>query len=684
MNIKDLLKENDRRQAVIQAKYNPITGEGCCLDRLPLRLSDFSIPEMFIPKQMFKVPLISKLKKAGSIERFITDVLKVRYSDNTRTMVIKSFVKVRIQYDFEFWAYTFAKIKNKKGGKNINFKLIRAQRKLLAELEEMRINNLPIRIILLKARQWGGSTLVQIYMAWIQLVLMDGWYSTILAQNSSSSLNIKAMYTKLLEEYPGWLLDHEDARLEFSPYEGSSNRSTITSKGQLVRDTVVTIGSAETPDSTRGGDSALVHYSEVALWKETKGKKPEDIIRAVSGGVLLEPLTLEVFESTANGTGNFFHTEWNRAKAKESDKKAVFVAWFEIDMYSKQFTSEKEKEAFADNLLAHKDQDAINTKTDGGRYYWYLWKLGATLEAINWYIHKRKGYTDHADMAAEFPSDDVEAFKHSGKRVFDNYKVQELREKCSEDYRIGGIIGDTREGKGCLSNIRFVRDNQDILKIWEEPDGQSVKNRYLTIVDVGGRSDGADYSDILVIDRYWMMFGGKPKVVAEWHGHIDHDLLAWKAIQIAHFFGHSLLVIEANTYETETTDGDHTEYILDTIAEVYDNLYSRVPADKIKEGVPAKWGFHTNRSTKSLVIDNLVKVIREQSYIESEKEACDEYDTYEKKQNGSFGAIDGKHDDRLMTRGIGLYICYCEMPLPKIIEKKIKITRKTPTTAATL
>ena len=52
-------------------------------------------------------------------------------------------------------------------------------------------------------------------------------------------------------------------------------------------------------------------------------------------------------------------------------------------------------------------------------------------------------------------------------------------------------------------------------------------------MDVGGVSDEADYTDITVFDRYWMMDGGIPEVVAEWHGHIDHDKGAWKAVQLS-------------------------------------------------------------------------------------------------------------------------------------------------------
>ena len=40
-------------------------------------------------------------------------------------------------------------------------------------------------------------------------------------------------------------------------------------------------------------------------------------------------------ESTANGVDNYFHNEWLRAKNGESDKAAVFVPWYEIEIYRK-------------------------------------------------------------------------------------------------------------------------------------------------------------------------------------------------------------------------------------------------------------------------------------------------------------------------------------------------------------
>lgn len=692
MYTSELIKENDTRNRGINRTFNPLTGEGSILERVELVLSDFSIKTQYIPKGMMEVPLVKQLKKYKSIRAFIEKYLKCEYSEEEKAKVVLQFIKVRIKYDFCFWAYSFARIKNKFGGKNIPFKLNRPQRKLLTAIEKMRLEGKPIRVILLKARQWGGSTLVQIYMAWIQLVHKEGFYSAIVAQDSGTSRKIRAMYSKLLKEYPPYLLDLPNNNpIELTPYEGSHNDTIITQKGKVVRDSVICIGTAERPDSIRGGDISLVHMSEVGLWKATAGKTPEDIIRSVSSSVLLEPLTMDVIESTANGTGNFFHTEWLAAKDGTSERVPVFIAWYEIDMYSKPFKNEKEKEDFVNWIIDNRENKNEDSRSESGQYYWWLWNKGATLEAINWYKQKRRGYTSHADMAAEFPSDDIEAFKHSGAKVFDQYKVEELRKSCKDPKFIGDVYGDAISGKKALNNLRFTEDKQGVLCIWDLPGKEKVSNRYLTIVDVGGRSDKADFSDIWVLDRYWMMEGDKPVVVAEWHGHIDHDLLAWKAAQIAAFYNNSLLVIESNTLETKDkerdVDGDHTQYILNQISNVYKNLYARKQSEEeILEGAPKKWGFHTNTSTKPMIIDNLVKCVREKSWVERCSEAIDELLCYEKKQNGSFGAIVGKHDDRLMVRAIGLFICFCDMELPKLLTetKGVKSHKKKSLSEATL
>lgn len=112
----------------------------------------------------------------------------------------------------------------------------------------------------------------------------------------------------------------------------------------------------------------------------------------------------------------------------------------------------------------------------------------------------------------------------------------------------------------------------------------------MVAVDIGGRSEKSDFSVIAVIDR--MGSSQLPEVVAQWRGHIDHDLLAWKAAMIAAWYGMALLVIESNTLESGDTEGDHSEFILSELSQIYPNLYSRVIYDRLTLRNDTRLGFH--------------------------------------------------------------------------------------------
>jgi hypothetical protein len=247
--------------------------------------------------------------------------------------------------------------------------------------------------------------------------------------------------------------------------------------------------------------------------------------------------------------------------------------------------------------------------------------MGATLEAINWYVNERKKYNDHGNMAAEFPSDDIEAFQLSGAHVFDPYHINRLRESCRPPRQKGDLTGKATTGGMAIDGLHFTESEGGQLWIWSAPetfDDGHVTDRYLVVVDIGGRSAKADWSVICVIDRYWMMEGERPEVCAQWYGHIDMDLLAWKAVQVAHYYDDALLVVESNTLETHDDDrwlegGDQSSYILNTIRDIYPHLYARrQSAEDIRQRAPVKYGFHTNVKTKPEIISTLVEAVREQ------------------------------------------------------------------------
>ena len=675
--ISAILKENDARLAAINAKFNPITGENSVGERFVFELKDFPIKVQHLPVSMRKVPLLKQLAKAGSIAAFLN---KIGGDNDDRLKVIEQFVRLRYEHDFPFWAASNVYIKAKGGGEDILFKLNRPQRKLIARFENMRLAGKPIRLVLLKARQWGGSTATQIYIAWLQLVHKVGLNSLIVGHVKDASTEVKDMFDRMIEQYPVRLM----YRLG-EPYKEDEPKLVGVGKTGNIqripqRKCKIKIGTAEHPNSARGGDYNCVHLTEVGLWKTTEKMTPAQIVRSACAGMLYKPYTMIVYESTANGTGNLFHSEYLAAKNGKSQFEALFVAWYEIEQYMLDFDNDTEREKFAKWLLDNKDNDyAASDREESGQYLYRLWTMGAPLEAINWYIAERRKYTEHGDMASEYPSNDVEAFTFSGRRVFPDDDIEQLRPACRPPKYTGEVYGKGDAGADALENLRFKREKYGRLAMWEdvEPDeDEIVTERYLVVVDVcKGMSAKADWSVITVFDRLWMMEGEGPTVVAQWRGHIDMDRLAWKATQIAEYYNHALLVIESNTLETNNTKGE-AEFILSLIRDVYDNLYARKQSpEDIKEGKPRKYGFHTNVSTKKTIIHNLKAVLRDHLYTERDEGCLDEYSTYIENE-GRYEAPEGYHDDRIMTRAIGMHISLREMDVPKIVSRNTLYVHK--------
>jgi hypothetical protein len=556
----------------------------------------------------------------------------------------------------------------------VRFKLNYAQVKVFERCEALRKAGEPIDIIICKARQWGGSTFSIFYQMWLALKWKESHSFVVAAQNKTVAKSIVRMLTQAIKTYPAWDLGlPEEEKLSLANVDDTCYELRDSNK-QRVRDHDIYVGTIKEPDGIRGFATSGAHYSEVGVWDDTPERRPGDLIRSIAGGIPVMPYTMQVMESTPKGAGNFFHETWRNAKDGTSNFNAVFIPWYYIPHDTLPIDDYEE---FVEWLYeGRNDENPQGRWKDSGKHYWWLWTLGATLEGINWYRYKRLSYNDYALMASEAPSDDVEAFQFSGTKVFDFREVDAMRATCKDPIAEGELLSDGGKGKDALKNIRFFKKRQGALKIWEFPDKEAhISNRYLTVVDIGGRSSKADWSVIRVFDRFMMTLGGKPELVAQMRYHTDHDLLAYDAIRVAEYYNHSLLVFESNTLETKDkerdVDGNMIEYILDTISTIYTNLYARKQsAEQIEKGEPKKWGYHTNTGTKPGLIANLQECIRNQLYVERWNPCLDEMAMYQKNDKGQFSAPagEGNHDDMLMATAIGLWICFREMDLPKWIE----------------
>lgn len=683
--IQEILRENERRRKLMAPPFDPVTGKDSVGERRKFVLPDFGIPEQWLPVEMMQEPLVKRLLAAGSIEKLTKASKKALGEEGDEAdpeecfeAIAENLIRLRIKYDFPFWAATFVRIKPKKGGKDIPFRLNRAQRRLVAKLETLRKKKSPIRLVMLKARQWGGSTCIQMYMAWMQLVHKEGWNSTIASHANSVSATVRGMFTKMLNYYPAELLHpfgavYNPKDKKMGSFEGQSSIQYIQSRNCKIR-----IATAVKPDNLRSEDSSMVHCTEVALWPNTKEMKTSDFVDAVLDSVGDFEDTMIVFESTAKGRtgkGKFFFEAYEDAEKGMSNYEAFFVPWTIVEHDQLEFADEEEKIAFATKLWEQREQTIPSDRRhDAGAYTWWQWEQGATLEGLHWYTFRRAGKTDPDGMKAEAPTTAQEAFTSTSNDIFDLERVDAMRATCKEPRWIGEVVGFGNNGAKALEQVHFVEDKNGQFWIWNKPeeydDGEKVQDRYLVVVDIGGKWSGADYSVICVIDRYWMMEGGKPTVVAQWYGHIDHDLLAWKAAQISKYYDDALLVVEVNTLNQEKDmDQDQAYFILNRLKRAGANVYARRTKDeKTKgEGDAADYGFHTNKKTKPIVIDMLVEAVRDDLYTERDVRCLEEMGTYEK-VGTVYQAQEGYHDDLLMTRAIGLEICYNEMDMPEWIK----------------
>ena len=706
--IVDLCKENLRRNREIFEGFNPVTGKGCPGERVLVKIADFPVKRQWMPRRVAeKNRELKKIIKCGSIEKYIKEELLWEYTDEHIMDVIYMICCIRAEEDPAFAFITFYKIQDKMSGQMRPFLLNYPQRLVLEDLEEMRRNGQPIREIILKARQWGGSTLSEGYEKWMQdFRHPNGWSIVIMAHVQAATKRIKAMFTKMLASQPGWSLGVKGQKLKLGSYEGSKSDFIVqTEKGEEVGSRVINIGSYENYDSLRSADMKCLHGSEVAYWKKTEGKEPEEVLSSVDIPDI--PDTVMILESSGRGAAGFFYDMYQEAKDPDipSAWHARFIAFFQIENDRKELDA-KWGNIWSDKIPWKKvEQDKGYVKLciefalwlwqnkknkqcpegfrETGEFFWQLWEKGATFEAINWYRHKRNNYRTHTYIATEAPSDDVEAFRMSGKLVFDMYRIEALerhpKQGKKEPIFIGNIVSKTEKGEDAIYTARLVETVGDgqVLRIWAMPDCLKVSDRYVVSVDIGGRSQTSDFTVMTVIDRIGMMrgMGGKPKVVARWRGHIRHDLLAWKAAALAHFYGDAELVIESNTADTKKnlidTEGEHSLSIIDEIADYYDNLYIReTRVDEVTQKVTNVYGFQTNVLTKQLVIDNYIAYVDDQLYYEPDKQCYDELRIYERHDDGTLGNVEGQnnHDDVVMSTGIGLYVSQ-KMPLPTWIRK---------------
>src|SRR3990167_4229679 len=152
------------------------------------------------------------------------------------------------------------------------------------------------------------------------------------------------------------------------------------------------IGTAGSRAFGRGDDIHRVHLSEWAYYPDTFDV--DGLLQAVpEGGEVIG-------ETTANGIGNRFYKEWQRAKAGESKFYPLFLSWADNPDYRIK------------KPLIVNDEDLVNDELLLKRRY------GLDYEQLAWRREKIKEFANVELFKQEYPLNDREAFLHSGTPAF--------------------------------------------------------------------------------------------------------------------------------------------------------------------------------------------------------------------------------------------------------------------------
>lgn len=263
--------------------------------------------------------------------------------------------RLQLKNDFEFYARNCLKIRTKTDGLQA-FYLNEAQLYIHSRLEKQIEETGKVRAIILKGRQQGASTYVG--GRFIHKTTHNKGVRAFILTHDGESTN--ALF-EMTERY------YENLPVYVKPSTSAANAKELHF-GEL--DSGYKIGTAGNKAVGRGQTLQYFHGSEVAFWmnasEHTKG-----IMQAVPDA----PGTEVIWESTANGVGNFFHEQWKLAEKGQSEFQAIFVPWFWQSEYKKdlpegfKLTEEeetlKEQYELTDEQLFWRRMKVAELTTDG-------------------------------------------------------------------------------------------------------------------------------------------------------------------------------------------------------------------------------------------------------------------------------------------------------------------------------
>ena len=446
-------------------------------------------------------------------------------------------------------------IKDREKHTNVRFNFNPNQVKLFDVMRTQWESEGKLRIIILKARRVGMSSLTEAIL-WAYCLAFPSKNVKIVAHLQGSAEELFRVPSDLSLAFPSFpTTDTQRKRLIFRHSEGDSQ---------------ITMATAGTPSAGRGGTLSGCHLSECAYYPS------DDSFTAMITSVSKGEGSIVVLESTANGRegpGEAFSEYWDNAVAGRSGYIPVFLSW--LDDPACVRPAEEAADAPRDDL----ERELINAP------------YNATREQIAW-MRRTKDDDCHGlevKWLVEYPHTPEVAFQVSGSPAFAREELA-FAESTIKPPRVRGRF--ERRGAQPI----FTRDDRGPVHIWKFPydkNGRSDNNHYYIGADAALGAEDGDFAS------YVALCGETGELACRFAERIPPEMLADQLDLAGRFYNMAMVNPELT--------GNLGRWALIKLRDVwrYPRIYTWKGRDdkKAYKSKSTSIGFEMNQATRRLIID---------------------------------------------------------------------------------
>lgn len=532
------------------------------------------------------------------------------------------------------------------------------QRDFARVQEICRRDKRPCRIITLKGRQQGSSTIS--VAALCHMMRQEAVRACIIGDEFEKSVkNLVAMFDfYVAEDTLPWGNSYNPAAKKFS--NGS----------ELATET------ANDPRAGASGTLQAVLATEVAWWKETGVISAKGTMAALLNCVPDTPGTLVIVESTPNGAAGIYYETFIAAVSVE-DYEAGRIPenwngffrltywWHEHPEYDLPDTTQEEEQIIRASITEREQELIDEHELPISRLAWRRQKIASP--AFN---------GDEDKFEQEYPSDHVKCFLLSGRRVFPAYRIQEQMRACKliPHHKIG-LLNRNEKTQAVL--FQETADDEGVLRLYED---RIPGRRYSLIIDPAtgaSQTTGADpdsHAPIVIRWGYFDEYGAwvRPKVAARLCSVFDElrdkqavcrwdvDVLVNWSFLLATYYGKCPIIVEMN----KDSGAARQLYALGA------NMYFRQQWNRAKQETTKLLGWMTapnasaSGASRNSIIEELKTSIRQGVDRGGGIDLSDpliirQLDTFVVDKDGKPQAASGAHDDLVLALAIGVATKEC-------------------------